>query len=854
MSTSPAQRIRRRHLIAIATSEYDDPRLAPLPGVPDEVAALRDWLCDPDLEERVSVELHPELASNPTREQVRSTLEDFALSWTANDAVVVLVTGHGLDQDGSHWVAVKATDPGRPLTTAIRTGDLVGWLAETDVDHLVVIIDLCFAGAAAVDTLRLDRDFKSTWLMLASATRNETASTGALTAAITAFLGELNTREGARFNHGEFLRVDEFLEAIQDRLPPDQHLAHLQAVIPTLAVTSPCLPNPRYRVDAETQVQTPRRDLAIRPADLAAHWGPRSRGVTEVSDPGWLFTGRIDLMRRLIDFTTASPHNMVVTGGAGCGKSAVLARLVTLADPEFTATFAAQLESVPEQLRPKVGCVDVAVLATGKLSHEVLGQICAALDVPQPGTDSAPSLTTIRQAWWTWLAQRQVPVTIVVDALDEAVHPHTMLTEVLAQLNPPTATTPAVRLLVGVRSPSGPEQSSAASDPRVLADAAETELAAVRLRTDETPWWQPGDLTDYVRDVLTNTGDSPYPEALAATREHVADEIATRSGRSYLFARVAAASLVHRTAIMDVDDPDWQAALDDGVVGVFRDDLHTTVPNPDDREKAVHLLRAVAFAHGRGLPWHRIWPLVANAVADDPEHTYGDSDIAWLLDSRLAAYLITDNEDDTTVYRPFHDVLRTTLRDRWSDFLTRETAIGSQKGNNAHAIEARIAAALSGLATPHRIGGIDLAPPTYIRRHLVEHAHAGGVLNDQTIPTAFLPYLDPGRLRQLTETAPDANAASSTLKHLPAIRRASHIWDWRQPSFNAAALSMEAALVGTPIGSPVPDGGWNVHWASASADSSEVVGRHAGRVFAAAPGRSPTGGSPQSPVGMTAWC
>ena len=37
--------------------------------------------------------------------------------------------------------------------------------------------------------------------------------------------------------------------------------------------------------------------------------------------------------------------------------------------------------------------------------------------------------------------QRLAPVTVVLDALDEAQHPPTLLTEVLAQLNPPT--TPA---------------------------------------------------------------------------------------------------------------------------------------------------------------------------------------------------------------------------------------------------------------------------------------------------------------------------------------------------------------------------------------------------------------------------
>ena len=96
----------------------------------------------------------------------------------------------------------------------------------------------------------------------------------------------------------------------------------------------------------------------------------------------------------------------------------------------------------------------------------------------------------------------------------------------------------------------------------------------------------------------------------------------------------------------------------------------TQAPSPSlGRERAVHLLRAVAFAYGRGLPWHKIWPLVANAVADDPERHYRDGDIAWLLNSRLGGYLVTGKEDDITVYRLSHDAMRIILRERWRDLL-----------------------------------------------------------------------------------------------------------------------------------------------------------------------------------------
>jgi hypothetical protein len=40
----------------------------------------------------------------------------------------------------------------------------------------------------------------------------------------------------------------------------------------------------------------------------------------------------------------------------------------------------------------------------------------------------------------------------------------------------------------------------------------------------------------------------------------------------------------------------------------------------------------------------------------------------------MSAYLVTDREDDTTVYRLFHDALRSTLRERWHELLEDTTS------------------------------------------------------------------------------------------------------------------------------------------------------------------------------------
>ena len=657
----------RRHFVAIATSDYEDPTWAALPGVIDEVKSLLAWWCDDRLGQRRFTQQYPHLANNPTKRQIRDAFEDPEELWNHSDAAVVFVTGHGVVAHGVHWIVLYRTDPGQLRRSALRTSELIGWLADTGIEHLLIIVDLCYAGSAAGETAAFDADFPPTWLALASVTSKQQARTGALTAAISEFLAELASPTGEQFNHGPYLRVDQFLDAIQSKLGEGQRLAHLHPALPSLAENR-CLPNPRYQPEQVT-VARARRDLALRPADLDAHWDPRSRGVAAGSEGGWLFSGRTELMRSLIQATTGDAQPVLVTGAAGSGKSAVLARLVTLSDPDFCERYTDLVDSIPTDLRPDLGAIDAAVLATGKVPHEVWGQIHEAVTGAPPTTSSAvPTLDELRTAWWSWLETHDTTITIVVDALDEAKDPHTLLTEVLAKLNSPELSRQRVRLIVGVRSLGGTDESAGADDhtlrERPLADVAEHVLGAVRLRVDEAPWWRPEDLANYARQLLIATDGSPYvTQEYREHAEQVAHTLAAKACKSFLITRIAATSLAHRDDRVNPDDPAWQATLADGVLGVFRDDLHATLPDPIDRQRAVDLLRAVAFAYGRGLPWRQVWPLVTDAIANG-ERTYGDSDIAWLLSSRLGAYLVTDREDGIIVYRLFHDALRSTLRER----------------------------------------------------------------------------------------------------------------------------------------------------------------------------------------------
>ena len=158
------------------------------------------------------------------------------------------------------------------------------------------------------------------------------------------------------------------------------------------------------------------------------------------------------------------------------------------------------------------------------------------------------------------------------------------------------------------------------------------------------------------------------------------------------------------------------------------------------------------------------------------------------------------------------------------------------------AIEARIVGALRTLAEPRSIDGQQFPPPSYVRRHLVEHAHAGGVLNDETLPIPFLPYIDVVRLREL-ETDPTHSHLGpiGALSLMPLLRKVSHRWDWDHPGANAAAIELWSASSGRQVSIPRADQAWHVRWATSNPDESEFLGGHGDAVFALAAGQLPDG-------------
>jgi WD40 repeat protein len=811
----------RRHFVAIATSEYEGPHWSALPGVSAEVDEISRWLTSEVLGSRRFTPRFPELASNPTLNQIRARLEapDAQDRFTDGDAAIVFVTGHGIVHENTHWIVLKSSNESRLRSTALRSSDLIGWLAEADVGRAMIILDLCHAGKTAADVADFARTIPPNWLLLASASASEEANTGALTEAITSFLATLRSPEGQGFGLGPYLRVDHFLEAVQEKLGKSQQLVRLNS---HEFGPSPLLPNPWHRPELSTSVTEVRRELSLRPEDVLAHWGPRSRGVASEGQAGWLFTGRARLMREIVGITTAAPGTTVISGAAGSGKSTVLARLVTLSDESFCETYAAEVSSVPVDLRPAVGAVDAAILATGKYPRDVLVQLLEALGAPESGKREGGVEHHVTR-WEEFTAAASFAPTVVVDAIDESEDPIGLI-RLLARLMGGEGA-PPMRLLIGVRSPGGAGKTEQSDYASSLADQAAALLGARRLRVDVEPWWDPADIADFAVATLLAQDESPYARAETIRVRELGAAIAAAAGRSFLIARMAAAALASRNTVVDTSDTTWLSAVRDGVIGVFRDDLFHSFHQGKERTRAVHLLRATAFAYGRGLPWRGVWPPIASAIDLDSGVLYGDSDIAWLLESRLGAYLLTDVADGVTVYRPFHDMLRATLRDEWRQLVGEGQS--TTPSGETRLVEGIIAQALRRLTPIRVIGGTRLPPTPYVRRHLADHAHAAGMLTRNVLSDSFLPYVDLSRLRALLSPAtpdPQMTALSTVL------RKVTRFWDWDRPDTNAAALELWGALEGLSPPLRGTGGPWRIVWA-VSDDHSELLwhARHPAR-------------------------
>jgi WD40 repeat protein len=532
---------------------------------------------------------------------------------------------------------------------------------------------------------------------------------------------------------------------------------------------------------------------------LRQHWRPRARGVSQDTTPGWYFTGRTALLRELTGWLEDGPPGRavrVVTGPAGTGKSAVLAWLCAVSDPQLRAEITTAL---PDSLAdtaavPAAGRVSAAVWARGMDARDAAGALAAALMLPVAA--GAPVEDVLAAAGDLDPAERGGLV-VVLDALDEARAPR----DIARQLLVPLARDLGVKVLAGTRP---------GRDEELLASFGER---AVIYRLDDPAWFDRHDLADYAAACLRADFDpdlaSGYRTAPGAC-EQVAAAIAEAAGSNFLVAGLAARTRADEPVI-DVSVPGWRARQRfPAEVGQAFDDYLARFG--DDETRARDLLRAVAYAEGPGLPAGDLWAGMATALA--APRRYSTDDVAWLLDS-AAGYLVdSGGENGKPTYRIFHQALIEHLRPEGKETQRQRDLVG----------------ALMRTVPPGTAGPDWGGAPPYIRRHLAAHAAAAGLLDDLLEDPLYLLAVDPPRLVPYLDTARSGPGRAAAAVY----RQSAHILTSLDRSMRASQLELTAHELGcrslaAGIAGAAPDRPWQTSWSHGRrAVGHQVITGHTG--------------------------
>ncbi|MFD4232981.1 AAA family ATPase [Streptomyces sp. NPDC058542] len=679
----------QRTLLTLAVRDYGDGDESFTAGIDEQLDVVAEWWSSPVASDGFR---HVPAPTVTRREHVEDFLRDNRVREMEGEALVLFITGHGHAGTRTHFLQLPDSVKGRHLNTSVRTTDLITAALDSHARNVLVIVNTCYAGKISgeiddlVEDIRAERRNTCRLDVLVTAGHDRPVQVRRFSTLLRGALERLRTTAGITTPH---LSVVELMSEFERGLDPAERKRHrLHRVVDGSGVLTPtpCIPNPGYRRVRELTGADGRH-----PGTPAGdHWLDRATGRTQEQDPGWYFRGREDINRSIAAFLSPARTRgvLLVTGSAGSGKSAVLARAVVLSDPAFRddPLCKTALDLSGPDTVPAPGSITGAVLARHRGAAELAHDILEALgETPRRIRSTEDPVVEAAQQILAVLRDRDEAVTLVIDGLDEADERQRIIEDVLAPLNafcaPRLDQVPVprldgepfadrgrgLRLLIGVRSsrplsePSGelPEEEQGHNEAlKAVFPTAEEQ------RTDDEG--SEKDIAEYLHALICEGGGGHRDSA-----EEAAALVAPVVWPSFIDARIAGEQLrsVKDPAAV-ARQPEWQRMLNNGTEGLLRRDLVLVEADGLPSEVALALLRASAFAGGAGIPWSTIWPQMARVLLGRALPDW-DEMIAKLLKSRLNGYLAHDHEDDRRVYRPAHETLAEALRDIDTDWLDR---------------------------------------------------------------------------------------------------------------------------------------------------------------------------------------
>ena len=422
------------------------------------------------------------------------------------------------------------------------------------------------------------------------------------------------------------------------------------------------------------------------------HWRRAAQGVSHGTADADLFTGRGDALRDLATWIRAPDGRArLVKGRPGSGKSAVLARLVTQADPERLEKPAEDETSVPP------GAVGVALVATGMTLGEARRRIGKWLGAP------ARSAVELVSALEGRAQERGSAPLIAIDQLDAAANPRALIVDLLV----PLLRAGAARLLIGLRT----------ADDCPFAALLEPYADPVDL---DEKYFAAKDVENYVRRLLEERRADR--DAARGLVEDVAKAIAGAAGISFLVAQLSALwQCDQERLVLEAADRYPRDA-----VGTLRFYVEGLAADEPEAAEVGDLMAALAYARGVGLPAAGpVWAAVAGAVQD---RDYAVERPLWLVGT-AARYLLRSEPDDGG--RACHRLVHAALEEALHDPSARD------------AIERRIVARLGALYDATRREPAD----RYVEVHLAAHVAAASAWQELADQPHLLDRLEPWTVR-----------------------------------------------------------------------------------------------------------
>ncbi|MFJ8013879.1 caspase family protein [Streptomyces sp. NPDC096339] len=786
-----------------------------------------------------------------------AALVEAALESAHADVLVVHFAGHGeLARHGSGQLYLL-DGAGRPMKPPVSRW--IELIEDDRPDHrpmTLFILDVCHAGQPAVLSWhgQMDPAARRAWVLAATGPTDR-AYDFRLSRALVSVLakyrsGEIRFDPSVRYipapavwreiGHavdGLWQRADGLEQRIGTSLVPSHaDLSHL-----------PFFPNPAYREDGNPVAGLPPEIARL--TDWAGmdpgHFMRRAGGAEPVGR-GWekgYFAGREEELGELtpwLDGTTPAPGLRVVTGKPGAGKSALLGILVCAAHPllrEHTELLWRALGERAPGRNERIAVVHARRLAREQIVDSLARQlrhIRGPADPPrvsgghpaEPDAEPPDPIKEPADFLLHLLPADGPPVTVIVDALDEAILPEDLTTTVLIPLAQ-HARTPGnrLRLLVGTR-----------DDPRfrALIDLAQAHNGCTDLSTTG-PATLRSALGTYVSRLLTTDG-SPYADA------------SRRPARNALAGAIAGQLTDHD----DQDPHERRDALQWGeflTAGLYVHYLLTTEEARDTVEEAADLGRAVprtlpafldldlrrhrarpllrpvltalAFAQGRGMPESVLAEAAVAFTASGDEGPVPWKELQELLDGEARFYLRREVDDDgTTLYRLFHEGLADWMRDDPAG--AHPATDGAGRTTTGASLRVALYERLMGCVDRDDEGRPqwERALP-YLLRHIARHAVDAGRVDALIEDIGFLIHADPhGLAEAMTLTRSDQAQLNA------AVYRAS--WGVHRDLPAGARrqlLALDAARFGhRRLRAELPgDPDWRVRWATGSQVSPSLV-------------------------------